>query len=60
LFVTDAAGKKTELMRFQPGLGVVKLFTVVIYEYSYKVRVLVPGKPLQTGLLFASKARVYW
>jgi hypothetical protein len=38
-------------------LNVIKLFTVVIYEYSYKARVFVPGRPFQSSLIFAGKDR---
>jgi hypothetical protein len=34
-------------------------FLSVIYEFSQSSKVFVPGKPLQLGLMYASKARAY-
>ncbi len=42
-----------------PGTDPIKLFTAVIYEFSKKARVFVPGKPLHPSLMFAGKARPY-
>ncbi len=40
----------------RPGLSVVILFNAVMYTFSYKARVFVPGKPLQPSLMSAGKA----
>ncbi len=39
-----------------PGAYVIKLFTAVIYDVSWKARVFVPGNSFQSGVLFVSKA----
>ncbi len=39
-----------------PGAYPVKLFTVVIHEFT---KAFVPGKPFQPSLMFAGKARAY-
>jgi hypothetical protein len=43
----------------RPGPNVIKLFTDVIYEFSYYARVFVPSNPFQPSLMFADKARAY-
>jgi hypothetical protein len=40
-----------------PGGNFQKKFLVVIYEYSKRSRVFVPGKPFQLSLMFLDKAR---
>ena len=47
-------------MRLPPaGANVIKLFTAVIYKFSYSVRVFVPGKIFQPSLMFVGKAGAY-
>jgi hypothetical protein len=41
------------------GLNVIKLFTDVIFGFSQKARVFVPGKLFQPSLMFLSKAGAY-
>jgi hypothetical protein len=38
------------------GANAIKLFTFVIYDFSYKARVDVPGNSFQTSLMFVNKA----
>ncbi len=42
-----------------PGACTTKLFTAVIYGFSYEAKVFVPGKPFQPSLMFAGKAKAY-
>jgi hypothetical protein len=42
-----------------PGPNVIKLFTSVIYGFSYYARVFVPGKAFQPSLMLDNKARAY-
>ncbi len=41
------------------GANVIKLFTVVSYEFSQKARVFVACKPFQDSIVFADKAGAY-
>jgi len=43
-------------LSFSSGPHCNKTITVVIYECPYKVRVFVPGRPFQPGLMFVGKA----
>ena len=43
----------------RPAPNVIKLFTAMIYEWSYKARVFVPGIPFRHCLMFASNAGTY-
>jgi hypothetical protein len=54
LFVSDVEKSFTT-----PGANPIKLFTAVIYEFSWKASVFVPGETFQISLMYASKARVY-
>ncbi len=57
-FTKAALGKKIGLKAAQaPSVNPVKLFTAVIYDFSQKARVFVPGKPYQTSLMCVGKAR---
>ncbi len=40
-----------------PGPNDIKLFTAVIYKFSYKARVFLLGKPFKIRLIFMAKAR---
>jgi hypothetical protein len=40
-----------------PGPNVIKLFTVVSYDFLYYVRAFVHGKPFQPSLMFVGKSR---
>ncbi len=42
-----------------PGANVIKHFTVVSYDFSFKARAFVPGKPFQPSLMFVDKAGAY-
>jgi hypothetical protein len=42
-----------------PGACAIKLFTVLIYGFSYQARVFVLGKPFEVGLMFMGKAGAY-
>jgi hypothetical protein len=42
----------TPLDDYAPVPNVIKLFTVVSYDFSYQARVFVPGKPFQPSLMF--------
>ncbi len=42
-----------------PEISVIKIFTVVIYEWSKQARALVPNRPFQPSLMFAAKAGAY-
>ncbi len=42
-----------------PGANVIKLFTVVSYDFSQLATVFVLGKPFQLSLVFVGKARTY-
>ncbi len=44
---------------FKTGVNPVKLFVAVIYRFSLKARVFVPGKPFKPSQMFAGKARAY-
>jgi hypothetical protein len=56
--------KHEKLVLYLPYLGplgacTIKVFTAVIYGFSRKARVFVPGKPLQPCLMFVVKAGAY-
>jgi hypothetical protein len=42
-----------------PGPNAIKLFTTVIYEYSYEARVFVPGNLFQPNLVFVRMDGAY-
>jgi hypothetical protein len=44
-------------MAHHPGACIIKLITAVIYGFSNKARVFVPGKPFQSNLVFVGKTR---
>jgi hypothetical protein len=47
------------IISHSPGADPIKIFTVVIFEFSQYARVFVPGKPFQPSLMFVSKAKTY-
>jgi hypothetical protein len=48
---------KKSFTNFPAGVCKIKLFTAVIYRFSLKARVFVPGKPFQPSLMFVGKAK---
>jgi hypothetical protein len=46
-----------EIRGFNLGANPIKLFTAVIYEFSFYATVFVPGKPFQPNLMFVGKVR---
>ncbi len=55
-FAVAVSYTRKTFMRLKLGAKVIKLFTVVSYEFLLKARVLAPDKPFQLSLLFAGKA----
>jgi hypothetical protein len=51
--ITDEESKKARA--FTSGLNVIKLFTIVVNEFSYIGVVFMPGKPLLHSLMFGGK-----
>jgi hypothetical protein len=49
--------------KFPPGPNVIKLFTAVIYEFTFETTVFLPGRSLQPRLMFLAlptNTRLYW
>ncbi len=53
------SSNKLEGFSDQPRANVIKLFTVVSYDFSYLARTFVPGKPYHPSLMFVGKAGAY-
>jgi hypothetical protein len=52
LLITDVKS----FMTLTPGANVIKPSMVVIYEFSFKARMFVSGRPFQPSLMFVGKA----
>jgi hypothetical protein len=57
IFITLAVNYPSIFIILGPVACTIKLFTAVIYGFSYQARVLVLGKPFRPSLMFAGGAR---